>query len=191
MWRVMLIVGMLGAGTAPPSAWAQDATTPEAFAARYAEIAKAGDWDTYARLMHPEALSALKKIFAEVVWTARGAEVVQKLFGLKTAQEFDALEPAEVFSRLFARLEKSMPQFKAAAQNMDVTVVGSVPEGPDVAHVVYRTNAKVEHLGITRTSVLSLKRHDGEWRALLSGTLEGLARQLANARIQQRQPPAK
>jgi len=104
--------------------------SPEAFARRFADVAKRGDWQTYSQMMHPDALAALKKIFAEALSGATSGETVRKVFGVSNATEFEALPDALVFVRLFTILEKNV-----------------------------------------------------EWKALLSTNLEGLARQIANARM--------
>lgn len=156
--------------------------SPEAFARRFADVAKRGDWQAYSQMMHPDALAALKKIFAEALSGATSGETVRKVFGVSNATEFEALPDALVFVRLFAILEKNVPNFQSVVRSAAFEALGSIPEG-EFAHVVVRTGTKMEQSGISRTSVMSLKRHEGEWKALLSTTLEGLARQIANARM--------
>ena len=56
-----------------------------------------------------------------------------------------------------------------------VTVLGHVMEGDSTAHVVYRMRMSLgEGMQMDQVQVAPLKRADGEWRVLLTGSLAGM-----------------
>lgn len=57
-------------------------------------------------------------------------------------------------------------------------MIGSVPEGSEMVHVVTRNIAKVETLSMTKVEAITLHRTSQGWRLALTGDLEGLAETL-------------
>jgi hypothetical protein len=94
---------------------------------------------------------------------------------------------ADIFQALMANLTRNFPGFADAMQSHETSVVGSVPEGKELVHVVYRMGAKTEGMTISKTSVITFRRHNGKWKALLTGNFEGLAARLSQ-RSQRRDP---
>lgn len=56
-------------------------------------------------------------------------------------------------------------------------LVGSVAEG-EAVHVLVRMHMHMDSAGMKmhKLEAMSLKRHDGAWRSLLSGDIEGLGK---------------
>ena len=129
--------------------------------------------------MHPDALAKAKRMFGAVVAADASGRVGELFFGVDDTKSYDALSDSGCFVALMTNLSKHMPAFAEAMKTAEFHVIGILPEGKDLSHVVYRTDAKAEDLEITRTSVLSLRRHGGEWRMLLTGNIEGLAARLS------------
>ncbi len=152
--------------------------TPEEVAREMLTLTRAGDWPGYAKLLHPEALVALQRMFHDVVAGDASHEAGRQLFGVADVAAFDALPASEVFQRLMATLTK-IPQFAAALASADGVIVGSVPEGADLVHVVFRVSASADSMTFSRVSAMTLRRFEGQWRALLSGNIEGIAAALA------------
>lgn len=175
--RVLLTALLPLAMTVPASAAERE--SPEAAASAAMAAAKKGDWAAYTHRMHPEALAKAKRMFGAVVASDASGRMGKLFFGVDSAMGYDALSDSGAFVALMTNLTEHLPAFAEAMKTADFTVIGTLPEGKDLVHVVYRTGAKAEDLEITRTSVLSLRRHGDEWRMLLTGNIEGLAARLS------------
>lgn len=140
------------------------------------ELTKKGDWAGFAKVMHPEALADLRRMFRPLV-EAGTQEVGKPFFGIESLKEFDALSDQAMFERFMTSLSQ-LPGVAEALGNAEVSVIGTLEEGPDLAHVVYRGTARIEGLTVSQTAVTTLRRSNGEWRALLNGSIEGMAQRL-------------
>lgn len=188
MWhRTRDIVVVLTAITLLSSSALADTSTPEVLAAKTSAFAKKGDWASYANLMHPEALSSLKKIFRPIAKADESGQVLRRLFGVQSLDRYDSMADTAIFQALMSNLTRNFPGFADAMQSHETDVIGSVPEGKDLVHVVYRFGAKTEGMTISKTSVITFRQHNGQWRALLTGNIEGLAARLSQ--LSQRRSP--
>jgi len=178
MRRMLLAVVVALFVVGPACAVETGAATPEDVAREMLTLTRAGDWPGYAKLLHPEALVAFQKMFREIVAGDASHEAGKQLFGVADVAAFDALPASEVFERLMATLTK-IPQFAAALASAEGVIVGSVPEGADLVHVVFRVSASADSLTFSRVSAMTLRKFEGHWRALLSGNIEGIAAALA------------
>ncbi len=157
---------------------AQEASSPEALAKAASEATKKGDWTAFARLMHPEALAEFKRIFRALVAGEGAGPLRSAFFGVEKLEQVDALDDVYVFERLMTNLAKNVPGMAEAMAGSEMFIVGSLPEGDQLVHVVYHAGAKTEGMIFSKTSVMTFRRHQGEWRALLAGNIEGLAARL-------------
>ena len=158
---------------------AKEAQSPQVIANITMAAAKKGDWATYTRHMHPDALAKAKRMFGAVVAADASGRARKLFFGVEDMKSYDALSDSACFTALMTNLTEHMPAFGEAMKNAEFHVIGTLPEGKDLVHVVYRTDTKAEDLEVTRTSVLSLRRYKDEWRMLLAGNIEGLAARLS------------
>lgn len=175
------ITAILGALLLAPALALAQAPAPHEVLLRSSAAAKAGDWPAYASHMHPEALAGVRAMFIPIVEADTTGKVAQTFFGGSSTDELKKATDAELFARLFAGLSKSIPAFAEALASSEMQVVGSLPEPPDLVHVVYRFRARAEQMGIQRTQVASLKKHGGDWKLMLTGSIEGLAARLKQA----------
>jgi hypothetical protein len=153
--------------------------SPEAVAGAAAEFAKQGDWPAYARSMHPDALAGAKRLFRPLVARDASGRVGKTFFGVSSVKQYDAMSDSTTFQALMENLTMNLPAFGEAMRTADFKIIGTVPEGDDLVHVVYKADARVDDLAISRTSVMSLRKYQGEWRLLLAGNIEGLAGRLS------------
>jgi|SRR5262245_29439278 len=156
-------------------AHAQGAQTPEEVAKASMDFTTKGDWSSYAKLMHPEALTQAKRLFQPLVIADKSGELLELFFGVKTVKQFEAMSDTATFEALMVNLTKNIPTFSEAAKGMDFKIIGSVPEGEDLVHVVYRAGAKVKEVSVSQITVMSLRRYQGQWRLQLETNIEGLA----------------
>ncbi len=61
-------------------------------------------------------------------------------------------------------------------QSMDV--LGSIPEGDDVRHVVIRTKIAVGEMTVEEMEVVSYKETEAGWKIQLQGKIKGMAQQM-------------
>jgi hypothetical protein len=176
----ILTVAVLALALAPALALAEG-QSPEEVARVGLDLVSKRDWPAYAHLMHPEALRSMKQMFRPIVEADTKGEAAQGLFGVAGIKGYDAASDSALFCSLMVNLMKIAPAMVEAVKNAQYTVIGSVPEGQDRVHVVYRVRTAAEDVQVTKVSAISLRRHGETWRFLLSGNMEGLASALKKA----------
>ena len=66
-------------------------------------------------------------------------------------------------------------------KNMQYTIIGTAPEGDEVAHVIYRLRMNMMGTDIEELETISLKRSGDSWRLLLSGDIKNTAEKIKQA----------
>ena len=178
MRRSLLTLGIATVWLVPGTGYG-DALGPETTATAAMASAKKGAWSEYTHAMHPDALKKAKQIFRPLVAADESGQVGNMFFGVAGVPQYDAMSDSATFVALMVNLTKNLPAFAEAMKTAEFHIVGTVGEGKDLVHVVYRADAKVEDLAMSKMSVLSLRRFGDEWRLLLTGSLEGLAARLS------------
>lgn len=164
---------LLAACALPPVAAAQE--TPEQVVQRYYETFRSGDFAANAAIMHPAALEELKTTlvgFAELPG-ATEEEGFAEMFGVRTVEEMRALPPAVLFERMLRR-QLGGDEMREILAGTQVAVLGHVMEGDTTAHVVYRMRMSVAQQTMDQVQVMPLKRADGQWRVMLTGSFAGM-----------------
>ena len=156
------------------------AGSPEVAAQQYFELTRTENWAGIADATHPDALKRFQEILAPLV-AADGTGELATLFGFPDAEAFKKAPAREVYVGLMKTISARAPALKQAITGMKVQVLGHVPEGADSAHVVYRGSAAALDMSMESIEVISFRRHEGTWRALLTRNVEGLAAALAGA----------
>ena len=177
MFRLPLLL-VLALLALPRAGAAQE--TPDAFAQAYFQTMKTGDWAANARLMHPEALQGFKDMVSPLLSLGTGEELA-RLMGVDSAATLAALPPADFFAR-FVGSVMAQQGLMEVMRSAEIQVVGSVPEGADQAHVVYRMSMSVAGATVTRMNVISARRDGASWKGLLTGDMQGLAQALQGLR---------
>jgi hypothetical protein len=155
--------------------------TPEQVVQRYYETFRTGDYAGNAALLHPDALNQMKETMLGLAALPGAVQEPQfhEMFGVRTVEELRALPAATVFERMLrSQLEnEDMRQILASSQ---VTVLGHVMEGDSTAHVVYRMRMSLGEMQMDQVQVAPVKRADGQWRVLLTGSLAGMMNAMPN-----------
>lgn len=166
--------------------------TPEAVAQAYVEASRNSDWPKAFGYLHPEALAKFKRAFEPLFATEKGQQGAEIMFGIKTRAEFDQLSGGQLMEKLMGTIGKSMPGFEQLLGKMELKVIGSVQETPDIVHLVCRAKVPMDGMQIknapnitkdvnfSKMEVVSLQRYETTWRVLLSAELEGMAQMLSN-----------
>jgi len=180
--RMILILATLSMATGATCAvFAQAAQdTPESAAKAYFAAMQASDWAKLASLMHPDALASIKRTFATAIKADQTGDAAKTIFKLKSAAEYSQLSDAAVFERLMDFIASVEPDMKTALSSSTNTILGKVDESPDLAHVVFRSRSKLGGDEVNEVDLISFKKQDSAWRALLSSDLEGILSQLAD-----------
>lgn len=89
------------------------------------------------------------------------------------AAAYAGLASEEVVARALGATIDGMPGLMHAVYDRDDDVIGSVAEGADTAHVVYRTTARLSG-AVPEVKVMQLARTEAGWRVLWSDELEVL-----------------
>lgn len=149
--------------------------TPGQVMERYYDTFRTGDYAANVALMHPEALQSMKETLtglAAIPGADESPEFAQ-MFGVSSMEELNQLAPAVLFERIL-RTQLEQPEMREVLSNAQVNVLGHVMEGDSVAHVVYRMRMGVGEMTVDQVQVAPLKRADGEWRVLLTGSFAGM-----------------
>ncbi len=147
------------------------------------EAFRQSDWQIYVSWMHPEAAarfdSLLRPAFEALIpidSLGQRAETYQ-LFGQeqKTA-DLLAMTVQEFTAFSLEKLIGSVPQLRDALASANYQILGEVPEGGNLRHVLVRTTAEAGGVERIETSVVTTQNSADGWRLTLSSQLEDLAR---------------
>ena len=175
-----LILTLVALSVAPGASYVQAAQdTPESVAKAYFAAMQAGDWAKCASFMHNDALASMKRTFAAVINADKSGDAAKTIFKLKSAAEYSQLSDAAVFERLMSFIMSVAPDMKTALAASTNTILGKVDEGPDLAHIVYRTQSKQAGADVNEVDLISLKKQGATWRALLTSDMEEMLTKFA------------
>lgn len=173
---VLVVIAAAAFAAAPARA---QAPNPSAFVDTYMEAMRAGDWDRVAGHMHPDALMQFKDMMGALAEVDATGEVVTTLFGLTDGAEFEAASPERVFAGFMKTMMGMSPEMGAIMSGATAETIGHLrEEDTGITFVVYRTSMGFEGMSMNQVEVLALREHEGQWRALLSGEIEGMAAML-------------
>jgi hypothetical protein len=163
--------------TAPPCLSGQQTlaeltTTPEATSRLFLRSVRAIRWGAAAQFMHPATLERFREVVTMISDADTTGYVRDYLTGTDTTA-YAELDGAAVFDRAIGAMIDDMPGLMHAIFDRDDEVLGHVPEGADVAHVVYRTKARISG-AVSEVKVMQLARTPSGWRVRWSDELEVL-----------------
>lgn len=157
----------LGAGYAQA---AQD--TPESVAKAYFDAMQAGDWAKCATYMHDDALASMKRTLGSVINADKSGEAAKSIFGLKSGAEYAQLSESVIFERLMSFITGSVPEMKAVMSASTTSILGKVDEGPDLTHIVFRTQIKLASAEMNEVDLMTFKKQGATWRGLFPSDME-------------------
>ena len=150
------------------------ADTPEAVAGAMYSRMQAGDMVGAAELFDPAALKDLRGMLAPVIESLpkeeSSAPAIRVLIGDASPETLKSASDAEFFAAILGGVIG-----RSGAELKSQEIIGSVPEGPELRHVVTRNTASAMGMTFTKMEVVSLHRVDGAWKVMLSGEMKGLA----------------
>jgi hypothetical protein len=121
-------------------------------------------WDGVARRMHPDALAEVRAAVDIVVEADSTGWALRHLAGGVTDRAaYRALADIEVFRRAMAGVQAEVPGLLSSLVSRRSQILGSVAEGSDTVHVVYRIVGLV-HGSQPRVRALTTVRTPDGWR---------------------------
>ncbi len=156
-----------------------DEKSPEAVTARALNALKENRIADFAGEMHPEALKQLKSTLLAVADIAekqgRIDEVLSVFKNAGSAADLRKLDDVAFFTAFLEGVMQKQPRLRDAFGGMTMDVIGHVPEGPDIIHVVYRGTVTQGEAKVSKISVMTLKANGDDWGMHLTGDIEGIA----------------
>ncbi|MCC6131877.1 MAG: hypothetical protein IT186_18305 [Acidobacteria bacterium] len=163
------------------------AVNAEELVQAYVGSLRAGRYDEVGKLLDVEGCKRLQTQLVPVIKEAHTASPeagLLKLFdGIETVEGLEKLTPAQFVAAFFGGVTKLNPIFKETLSSMTAKVIGTVPEGDGVIHVVCRITNTNAGMSITKVSVISLKKNDARWGVMLSSEIENMAEQVRRVLI--------
>jgi len=150
---------------------------PERLVTRMLEAMRSDNWPVVATLLHPEALASFHRIVTSFIAADVTGVAGKHFLQLKDAESVAALTPEVVFARCMGSMTTMVPSMNEMFQSSSTAILGSVAEG-DMVHVVYRLTMTLEGAPLSKVMVLTAKRHDSEWRSLLTADMDAVVARL-------------
>lgn len=169
----VLALGFLAA----PTLQAQGAGSPRAVAERVLGALASRNATAFVSDMHPEALAAFKsgvvRGLSQVTAAEDKAEAENFFQGSEKFDQLSSMPADRFFSAYMGGVFQRMRQ--EGDVRVNYAVLGEVPEGTNLVHVVYRGRITAGDRSLSDVDILTLRRSPGGWKALLSGELRALA----------------
>lgn len=147
--------------------------SPDSVAAEFQASLRGMGWRALVARMHTEGVDRIQEFMVAWVEQDPSGGILELFYGDVTLQEFESLSSDEVAARTLERVASAMPGLLHALVVREVEIVGSVPDPPELTHVVYRSTAGLQG-AVPEVRVLSVKLDQGEWRVLWSQELDAI-----------------
>lgn len=151
------------AAKAPATTPATAQATPEETAQRFFDALSRLRWSRVASEMHTAALDEFHLISRQLVESLRGDSILIQLYDASRA-EWDRWSNREVFERSMTGLTRYARGLMESQVMTDFRVLGTVPEGDTIRHVVYRESTDHMGLVIEAAPTTTLVLEGGQWK---------------------------
>lgn len=152
----------LWASAVPASAFAQ--SPPEQVADEFQRGFQSMAWAGLAQRVHPGALAYIRLAVRIVLDTdSTGWALEHLLGGIPDRAAYERLDDEEVFRRIMAGVQAQSPGLLSSLVSRRSHVLGTVMEGGDTAHVVYRIVSLVQGAE-PEVKVMTLLRTNAGWK---------------------------
>jgi hypothetical protein len=155
-------------------------STPDAAAGLFIRSVRSLRWSAAAQFLDPEPLAFFHDVVTMITEPDESGDLLDYLTDTDTAG-YRSLDAPEVFARALTTLTDDMPGLAHSLYDRDDRFLGHVDEGGDSAHVVYRTEMRLEG-ALPEVKVMQMRRGPDGWRVLWSDELDVLETALRGAR---------
>jgi len=159
------------------------AGTPEEISKSYFEMLKQKQWTEVAKLYDATALKDFKDMmsFLLEVPDEIAPRVLGTFFGPgATKERVKAMSDLDFFSYFLRGVMAQAAQY-GQLDFRKVEVLGSVPEGDSIRHVVTRTHIGIGEMTMEAMEVISFKKKGDKWGILMQGKIKNMAQQIKKA----------
>ncbi len=156
----LVMIGLLAPGA--EGAAQRRLAGPDSVAEEFQSALRAVFWRGALSRLHPEALEAFHLRISILVESDTTRIPARTLYPDGGLAAFRATSREAVFLRVFEVLSQDAPGLVHALVVRDVEVIGHVPEGPDLAHVVYRSTADLSGAE-PELRMMTMKRDGQRW----------------------------
>ena len=183
-WALSVVLASSAAGQD-----VREAESAEAVAEEFFHGLGRLQWTRIVDLLHPDAQADFRLVAEQLVGSLRGDSILIQLYGGASREDFEGWSPRETFLRSTTGLVSYARGLMESQVATDVVLIGTVPEGDSLRHVVYREDT--DHMGteIVEVAVTTLRRWDGRWRVWQNDELDVLAAALRGIPIGRSPPP--
>src|SRR5208337_584675 len=94
-------------------------------------------------MMHPDALAQFKDAMRDALLAKSGNKVGDQLFAVQSVAAYDKMTPAQLYQQFLGRVYSLAPNLKEVMSQATFQILGSIMEGPELAHVLYRIRLQV------------------------------------------------
>lgn len=136
---------------------------PEETARRFFDALSRLRWERVSAELHTAALDEFHLISRQLVESLRGDSILIQLYDASRA-EWDGWSSRDVFERSMTGLTRYARGLMESQVMTDFRVLGTVPEGDTIRHVVYRETTDHMGLVIEAAPTTTLVLEDGAWR---------------------------
>lgn len=163
----------------------QDSNDLNSLATQSFTAIQQGDWNSYVALLHPDASEQFKGILMPVFEMVAFRDtafykVAGQYFGLTLDSGQVVDTPADEFMVSFLdSIFAVIPGLKEGMTNADYAILGDVPEGDTLRHVIYRMSTTFQDVPVTSIEAASFRATNDGWRLQLSQEMKGLADRIA------------
>jgi hypothetical protein len=145
-------------------------------------------WQAAVARLHPEALADFHYRMTLLVEMDTTRAPLDKLYPVGGLEAYHRTSAEGVFLRVMEVLSEDAPGLAHALVVRDVEIIGSVPEGSDLAHVVYRSTAQLSG-AVPEMRIMTMKKDGDLWRVLSSQELDILVEAFRGISRRRAPPP--
>lgn len=136
-------------------------------------------WHQYARLLHPDDLAqfkielypAMERLFAG----KDSAIIIEKYVHISEIRDSSDVY---LFGMIMSEIFTVSPELATTFSAMSHDIVGVVSENDNLVHCLVRTRLLLGERKLDEMIVVTVAEHEGEWKVMMSKSIEGLAMML-------------
>ena len=162
--RLLPIVALLALAARP--ALAQDPAGAEAAARAYSDAFAEGDWQAVAALTDPDDLARFSDFVGVIGEMAEDEPGMEELA--------DADTPEAAFASFMGAVMSMMPEMAGMMQSIRTDILGHVPEGDSLVHVVTRSHVSMFGSEVSNVEVVTARWDGARWVVKLGEELDGM-----------------
>lgn len=157
------------------SANAQRAENPDAAARRGLEAMRRLDYDSYARMTDPVELRRNKALFDSLIRADTANYLAKRFFRRDSSAHLLRMSDAE-FTAGLMRFQFGLRGSSAFFKDVrGIDIIGSLMQGRDTAHIIYRWKFPPDSLPIRSYSVHTVVRCGPQWCSHMAGDYRQMA----------------